>query len=85
MFGLAPLQPTDSEKTVDGLPIVRLHDSAEDFAYLLSALLDYECVAYSSLIAVASISISRSTFNPGRSSSRNTSTIHDSLLFSACR
>ena len=42
MFGLAPLQPTDSEKTVDGVPIVRLYDSAEDFAYLLSALLDYE-------------------------------------------
>ncbi|KAF9649255.1 hypothetical protein BDM02DRAFT_1930775 [Thelephora ganbajun] len=42
MFGLAPIQPTDSEKTVDGLPVVRLYDSAEDFAHLLSALLDYE-------------------------------------------
>jgi hypothetical protein len=45
MFGLAQLQPSDSEKTVDGLPVVRLHDSAEDFAHLLSALLDYECAA----------------------------------------
>ena len=43
MFRLAPLQPNDSEKTVDGLPVVRLHDPAEDFAHLLSALLDYEC------------------------------------------
>lgn len=45
MFRLAPLQPADSEKTVDGLPVVRLHDSVEDFAHLLSALLDYECAA----------------------------------------
>lgn len=45
MFGLAPFQPTDSEKTIDGVPVVRLYDSAEDFAYLLSALLDYEYAA----------------------------------------
>lgn len=45
MFALAPLQPIDSEKTVDGLPVVRLHDPVEDFAHLLSALLDYEYVA----------------------------------------
>ena len=45
MFGLAPFQPTDSEKMIDGVPVVRLHDSAEDFAYLLSALLDYEYAA----------------------------------------
>ena len=43
MFGLAPFQPIDSERTIDGVPVVRLHDSAEDFAYLLSALVDYEC------------------------------------------
>jgi hypothetical protein len=45
MFRLAPLQPTDSEKTIDGLPVIRLHDAADDFAHLLSALLDYECAA----------------------------------------
>ena len=45
MFRLAPIQPIDSEKTVDGLPVIRLHDSADDFAHLLSALLDYECAA----------------------------------------
>jgi len=45
MFGLASLQPNDSEKTVEGLPVVRLYDSAEDFAHLLSALLDYEYAA----------------------------------------
>lgn len=42
MFGLAPIQPADSEKSDDGVPVVRVHDPAEDFAYLLSALLDYE-------------------------------------------
>ena len=43
MFGLASIQPADSEKSDDGVPVVRVHDPAEDFAYLLSALLDYEC------------------------------------------
>ena len=61
MFELASLQPPDSEKTVDGLPVVRLHDSAEDFAHLLSALLDYEYAAKSSRLIST---VSRPTLNP---------------------
>ena len=35
-------QPTDSDDTVDGCPIVRLSDSAEDVTHLLAALYDHK-------------------------------------------
>lgn len=43
MFSI-PQPPSDQEDLVEGCPVVRVSDSAEDWTYILEALLRRRCV-----------------------------------------
>lgn len=66
MFSLSSHQPADAE-VYDGCPVVRLQDTAQDFTYLMSAMLDtqYACFCFCDNGPLITILVS---YSPGNKS-----------------